>query len=200
MIADARRTDMTLSDIQREIAALPKLTAEVLPDGSGSEGGGEAVSPLQIVSKQGRLILRLSAATEAMEARYRELSAQLDERDQRIAKLGEAKRDAERRVRQVALEAIHLMDALDWVHGALAARSDALAHDVLLAQRDCARRLVAVGVTEIPCDGLMDGRLHEGVDTAEDTGKPRYYIVSVVRRGYQCGPDVLRRAEVITAA
>jgi molecular chaperone GrpE (heat shock protein) len=191
---------MTLSDIQREIAALPELTADALPAGSGTEGGGEATSPLQIVSKQGRLILRLSAATEAMEARYRELSGQLEERDRRLAESSEAKREAERRARQMALEAIHLMDALDWVQGALVARGDALACDVLLAQRDCARRLAAVGVTEIPCDGLMDGRLHEGVDTAEDTGKPQYHIVSVVRRGYQCGPEVLRRAEVITAA
>jgi len=186
---------MTLSDIQREIAALPALTADA-PEGDGAE----AVSPLQIVSKQGRLILRLSAATEAMEARYRELSGQLDERDRRIADLGEAKRDAERRARQVALEAIHLMDALDWIQGALMARGDALARDAALAQRDCLRRLAAVGVTEIPCDGLMDGRLHEGLDTVDGSGKPQYHIVSVVRRGYQCGPEVLRRAEVVTAA
>jgi molecular chaperone GrpE (heat shock protein) len=114
--------------------------------------------------------------------------------------LSEARRDAERRARQVALEAIHLMDALDWVQGALTARGDALAREVALAQRDCLRRLAAVGVTEIPCDGLMDGRLHEGVDTADGSGKPQYHIISVVRRGYQCGPEVLRRAEVVTAA
>jgi molecular chaperone GrpE (heat shock protein) len=190
---------MTLSDIQREIAALPELTVET-PEGDDQEDGSKTASPLQIVSKQGRLILRLSAATEAMEARYRELSGQLDERDRRIMELGEAKRDAERRARQAVLEAIHLMDALDWIQEALAARGDALAREVALAQRDCARRLAAVGVTEIPCDGLMDGRLHEGVDTAADTGKPKYYIISVVRRGYQCGPEVLRRAGVITAA
>jgi molecular chaperone GrpE (heat shock protein) len=187
---------MTLSELQREIAALPNLTVET-PDG---EAAPEETTPLQLVAKQGRVILRLSAATEAIERRYKDLTVQLTERDEHIKELSGARREAEKRARQTALEAIHLMDALDWVQGALASQAHPLAKEVAAAQRDCLNRLAALGISEAPNEGLVDGRLHEGVDTVETDAVPRYHIVSVVRRGYQWGADVLRRAEVITAA
>lgn len=187
---------MTLSELQREIAALPTLSVET----SEGEATPEEITPLQLVAKQGRVILRLSAATEAVEKRYKELAGQLAERDEHIKELSGARREAEKRVRQTALEAIYLMDALDWVQGALASQAHPLAREVAAAQRDCLNRLAALGISETPAVGVMDGRLHEGVDTVETDTVPRYHIVSVVRRGYQWGADVLRRAEVITAA
>ena len=190
---------MTLSDIQREIAALPNL--EVERDASAAVAA--TASPLQIVSKQGRLILRLSASVTAMEAYCRELGERLGAHSARMGDLAEEKRAAEARARQIALEAIRVMDALDWVGEALAARpegGDPLAGEVASARRDCLRRLAAVGITEVPCQGAMDGRLHEGLETTPGplAGKARYDIVSVLRRGYQCGADVLRRAGVVT--
>lgn len=197
---------MTLADIQREIAALPPA----LPDSHGAGGDGsspDTPEPLQIVSKQGRLILRLSAAIEALEVRYKELAEAEKARRTQSEALADTLRETERRARQTALEAIHLMDALDWAEGATRAQGNGkLADQIVSAQRDCLRRLAAVGVTEIPAarGAEMDGRLHEGVDavpaSVEDADVPRYHILSLVRRGYQYGTDVLRRAEVITAA
>ena len=194
---------MTLEDIQREIAALPA----VLPN-SGDVAADEAsAGPLQIVSKQGRLILRLSAAMEALDTRIKQLAEESKTADDRAETTADALRSSERRARQMALECVHLMDALDWVHEATAVRGDgALAVQILSAQRDCLRRLAAVGITEIPATrgGVMDGRLHEGLEavpaTAENADVARYHILELVRRGYQCGSDVLRRADVKTVA
>jgi molecular chaperone GrpE (heat shock protein) len=191
---------MTLSDLQREIAALPTLTLPDTEAKSKAEGEVSIASPLDIVARQGRLILRLTAATEAIEGRYRDIAAQMTERDAQIEAQMEARKEADRRLRQMAAEVIHLMDALDWVHNTLEARGDSLVREVASAQRDCLRRLAAVGITEIPTTGMADGRLHEGVDTAETSETSQYHIVSVVRRGFQLGPEILRRAEVITAA
>lgn len=190
---------MTLSDLQREIAALPALTP---PNEAGSGAGDDSslTSPLEVVARQGRLIMRLTAAVEAVEGRYRDVAVQMADRDAQIEEQREARREADRRLRQMAGEVIHLMDALDWVHNTLNAREDSLAREVAAAQRDCLRRLAAVGISEIPTQGQADGRLHEGVDTVETEETPQYHIVSVVRRGFQLGPEILRRAEVITAA
>lgn len=182
-------------DIQREIAALPALVFE------GAVEESEPASPLQIVSKQGRLLLRLSASAEALDRQYATLVARMAERDARLEAQDDARRAAERQTRQTALAAIRLMDALDWVYDALAQRDQqALARDVDAARRDCLRRLASVGVSEIPCQGMMDPTLHEGLATAATDETPRYHIVRVDRRGFQCGPDVLRRAGVTTAA
>jgi molecular chaperone GrpE (heat shock protein) len=198
---------MTLDDIQREIAALPAS----LPAPPGALGEAEALKrpagPLQVVSKQGRLILRTAAAVEALETRTRELTEEAKAQRRQAEETTDALRRSERHGRQIALEAIHLMDALDWVAGAIAARGDEkFAHEIVSAQRDCLRRLAAVGITEIPAPrgSAMDGRLHEGLEAlpAVDENKdiPQYHIVSLVRRGYQSGTDVLRRAGVATAA
>ena len=206
---------MTLEDIQREIAALP----ETLPplDGEGEVEGGAAppggsIGPLQIVSKQGRLILRLSAALEALEARVRGLSDESRSHRAVAETASDDLRKSERWARQLALECIHLMDALDWVQEATRARGDdRLAAQILSAQRDCLRRLAAAGITEIPAPRgtAMDGRLHSGLEAVAADGDggdgadgavEKYQIVELVRRGYQCGTDVLRRAEVKTAA
>ncbi|MBC8101935.1 MAG: nucleotide exchange factor GrpE [Cytophagales bacterium] len=197
---------LTLEDIQREILALPPS----LPP-PGEAGGGENArmpdSPLQIISKQGRLILRMTAAIEALEARTQDLADEARRQRQQAEDAAEALRLSQQRGRQMALEAIHLMDALDWVSEAIAARGDEkLARSVVSAQRDCLRRLAAVGVSEIPAaqGTAMDGRLHEGLDSVPGEGGdaevPQYHILSLMRRGYQSGPDVLRRAGVVTAA
>lgn len=187
-------------DIQREIAALPTLAGDADPNAVPDH---DALSPLQIVAKQGRLLVRLSASADALEARYRELSRQLDTRNAQSDAMAQAQKTAQKETRQMALVCIHLMDALDWVRTALEAQGAAsLAREVAAAERDCLRRLAAIGVTEIPCQGLMDAKLHEGVDTvllsAGDV--PRYHIVKTIRRGFQAGPEVLRRASVVTAA
>ncbi len=197
---------LTLEDIQREILALPPSLP--LPFAAG---GSEAVkppeSPLQIISKQGRLILRMTAAVEALESRTRELADDAKRQRQQAEDTAEALRLSQQHGRQMALEAIHLMDALDWVAESVAARGEErFAREVVSAQRDCLRRLAAVGVSEIPAarGAVMDGRLHEGLDSVpsegEDAEVPQYHILSLARRGYQSGPDVLRRAGVVTAA
>ncbi|GAB4468177.1 MAG: hypothetical protein OHK0029_40420 [Armatimonadaceae bacterium] len=203
---------MTLAEIQKEIAALPML---IPADGDSTSGEGTAAArpeknlatPLEIVSRQGRLLLRLAAATETLEQRYHELEQRywdlgnrLSERNAQVDVIEGARRDAERKTRQMALEAIRLLDTLDWVMMALQTREDGLEQQVASAQKECLRRLAGVGITEIAAEGLPDGRLHESVDTLSTDEVPQYHIVSVVRRGYQYGPEVLRRAEVITAA
>jgi molecular chaperone GrpE (heat shock protein) len=220
---------MTLDELQREIAALPAWNR----DEEAGVSSSPATTPLQIVSKQGRLLLRLSAATEAMEARSREMTEELTElraradqeaRNQaaREATALQKEREGERRTRQIALELIRLLDTLDWACQTLGAANgksatggtkrgagnEATAERDMVqnvvqtglegAKRDSLRRLAALGITEIGCDGPPDGRLHESVDTTESATLPPYHIVSVVRRGYQWGSDVLRRAEVIT--
>lgn len=200
---------MTLAEILREISALPATLPEVAEaaGGGGADAAPGSSAPLQVISKQGRLILRLSASLEALEARYKELAEEGKAWRTQAETAAEAARVSERRARQTALEAIHLMDALDWVSESVRARGEEkFAEQIAAAQRDCLRRLAAVGVTEIPAPrgSEMDGRLHEGLDavtaTGADSDVPRYHILSLVRRGYQQGPDVLRRAGVITAA
>lgn len=199
---DNNPVPLTLSDIQREIAALPPtLSVEGVEAAEANAPAGNAA--LQIVARQGRLILKLSAAAESLEARYHALAEQTQAQNERVNALSEEARQAQKRTRQVSLEAIRLMDALDWVGEALEARGqDALLSPLRSAQRDCLRRLASAGITEIPCAGQLDGHLHEAVGTgkAADEDTPRYHIVSVVQRGYQCGPDILRRAKVVTAA
>jgi len=198
---------MTL-DIRREIEALPDLRVTGDEDNAGDAAAADGVagtepSALQVVSKQGRLILRLSASTEALDQRYAQLARQLDERDARIEQITEEQRQAGRRVRQAALAAVHLMDALDWVYQSLLQMGqETFARDVEAAQSDCLRRLATAGLAEVPCNGPLDGHLHEGVGMipAGEAGKPPYHIVRVVRRGFLAGSDVLRRAEVVTAA
>ncbi len=211
---------MTPVEIRREIDALPDLTAP-LPEGEGGAPG--ELSPLQVISRQGRLILRLSAAAEGLEARYKELAERLKEREAQATADAEGlrrERDAARReaeearregretarqaaeqARRVALEAVRLLDTLDWAEEAATARGDdAMARDIAAARRDARRRLAAAGVTEVPCEGMADGHLHEGLEAVTTDAVPRYHIVRVLRRGWQMGPDVLRRAGVVTAA
>jgi len=184
-------------NVQEEIQRLPLL-------GGAKETGEQApeagISPLQIVSKQGRLIMRLSASTEALDQRYQELIRQQAERDEHVGKLEDARGTAERQVKQVSLAAIQLMDALDWVHASLLQQGQNIfALDVEAAQKDCLRRLSDVGITEIGAEGLFDGRLHEGLDTQVSADVPQYHIVKVLRRGFQNGPEILRRTSVVTS-
>jgi molecular chaperone GrpE (heat shock protein) len=192
---------VTLAEIRAEIERLPAPGGDYASATPASTAASPEASPLSVVSKQGRLILRLSASAETLEGRVRDLARQVEGQNAGADALRTEKRQAETRARQMALEAVHLMDVLDRTREALTARGDeTMAAEMATALRDGARRLAAVGVTEIPCAGLLDGRLHEGEDTVpapHDT--PRYHIVSVVRRGWQCGADVLRRASVITA-
>ena len=187
-----------MMDIQREIAALPALVFEP-GDDTAETAGGNALP--QILSKHGRLILRMSAAVESLDQRYEKLARQLEERDRRIETLTDACQTAEREAEQIAQAAIHLMDALDWVHDALTEKGqNNFSYEVEAARRDCLRRLAAVGVSEVPCVGQMDGRLHDGLDTVADAPVPKYHIVQIVRRGFQRGTQILRRAGVVTAA
>jgi molecular chaperone GrpE (heat shock protein) len=208
---------MTLDEIRSAIAALPSTLPPAedradatmdRPDGGGAAAEPMVADPLQVVSRQGRLILRLSAALEALEGRTRDLAD--GERALRAdaERATEALHAAERRSRQLALEAVHLLDALDGTAETSLARGDArLAAQVTAAQRDCLRRLAALGISEIPAPrgSAMDGRLHEGLEAVPATdasaeGVPRYHIVALLRRGYQWGADVLRRAGVATTA
>lgn len=197
---------MTIEDIRREISALP---SSLPPPGAAAEAeafkGPEG--PLRIISKQGRLILRMTAAVEGLESRTRELTDEVKRQRQQAEETAEALRLSQQRGRQMALEAIHLMDALDWVAESVAARGEEkFAREIVSAQRDCLRRLAAVGISEIPAarGAFMDGRLHEGLESVsaegEDDAVQQYHILSLVRRGYQSGSDVLRRAGVTTAA
>jgi hypothetical protein len=108
-----------LTDLRREIDALPELRV-------GGEGENAAppvpVSPLQVISRQGRLILKLSASAESLDARYKELSERQRTQEARLEAAEEEARAAKRQARQTALEAVRLMDALDWVQEALTAR------------------------------------------------------------------------------
>ncbi len=182
------------SDIAEELARLPALT---LP---GSDGAAATATPLGIVSKQGRLLLRLGAATEALDSRYGFLAEQIAAQDARLTRAEDARRDAEIRSRQAALTAIQIMDALDWVHDRLLSLDLAeAAQETDAARLDCLRRLAGAGISEIPAQDVFDGRLHEGLETASSQDIPTYHIVRVVRRGFQIGPDILRRAGVVTA-
>lgn len=198
---------MTLSDLQREVASLPQLVVDEMPEGNAER----TPTLVEVASRQGKLILRLSATTEALEGRLRDLAGRLNERDTRAetlsTELTTLRQDTERQIqesvqqtRQLARETIYALDALDWVQDVLEGREDALAGDVARARADCMKRLATVGVTEIRAEGVPDGRFHESVDTVDTDVVPQYHIVSVVRRGYQWGAEVLRRTEVVTAA
>jgi molecular chaperone GrpE (heat shock protein) len=147
---------------------------------------------------------------EALEGRTRDLSllvqSQQQERDtltERAQQLELSRRqiqqEATERLELCASEAIYLMDLLDWAFGALQSQQHALANEIGVARKEGVRRLAAIGITEIPATGEMDGRLHEGVDTVPSDTIPHYHIVSVVRSGWQWGATVLRRATVVTA-
>lgn len=210
---NSRPAMMTLADLQREVAALPTLQA---PADAADQS---TVEPLQVIARQGRLILKLAAAADATEARLRALGEEtgahlqildarteavrrtLAERERVREELTERLRGAEQRLRQTAQTALHLLDALTWAQEAAGARGDeSLAQDLESALRDCRRRLAALGITEIPADGPLDGRLHEGVDAVPDEQVPQYHILRLIRPGYQMGADILRRAQVVTAA
>jgi molecular chaperone GrpE (heat shock protein) len=149
-------------------------------------------NPMQIVARQGKQILKLNAT-------YNELAKQIGEQNSRLDEASDENQVLRRRVQQSAETLIHLVDALEWTQEVLQKRNDPLAPEVESALRDGLRRLANLGISEIPTSGKFDGNLHEGVGTVPITDQtPAYNVVSVVRRGYQMGPDILRRAEVIT--
>lgn len=199
---------MTLEEIRAEIERLPR-TLNRVPDAVNEterpapetrKPASPVPTPLDVVSRQGRLLMRLTASSESVEGRMRDLTRLAERQSAETEALRVERRKADERARQFAMETIRLIDTLDRLQVALAAKSDPLAEEAASAQRDAARRLAALGVTEIPCSGIADGRLHESVDTSPaPPGTPRYTILSAVRRGWQCGPDILRRACVITA-
>lgn len=181
-------------DIAEELGRLPTLG---LP---ATGGAGAAASPLGIVSKQGRLLLRLGAATESLDSRYGTLAEQIAAQSERLTRAEDARLDAEASARQAALTTVQMMDALDWVYDRLVSSDLAeTAQEVDAARRDCLRRMAGAGISEIPAQDVFDGRLHEGLEAVAAEGIPPYQIVRVVRRGFQIGPDVLRRAAVVTA-
>ena len=180
-------------NIQEELLRLPVLTAVGV-------SYAPPVNFLQIVSRQGRLLMKLSASAESLDRRYENLALQIVEREKDLEEAIQEKKDAQHSARQIALSAIQLMDALDWVHDSLKnLGQETFARDVEAAQRDCLRRLAGVGVTEIFVTGVFDGRFHEGVETVSAPNVPQYHIVRAVRRGFQLGLDILRRADVVTA-
>jgi len=205
---DSANTSSSASDletIRRAIAALPERLSIV---GEEEEGANipRTDGPLSVIARQGRLILRLTAATEAMEGRMKALVATQEQEQQALREAQEATRWAESSLRLIARDAtLPLMDALDWAQEAANARGDKTLSDSLAAAvRDGLRRLAAVGITEIPAPigGTFDGRLHEAVEARQPTpgsGIARYAILFVVRRGYQRGTEILRRTTVITA-
>lgn len=182
-------------DIQQEIAALPTL-----PQESGDIVTASDPSPLQVASRLGKQLLRINASYQELNQRQQELAEQLKERDRRLEEAADRERNQERQLRRTAEVAIQILDALDFLHEALATVGDTLATEAESARRDSLRRLATIGVTEIPATGQFDGSLHEGVGTVPATeAVPSYHIAEVVRRGYQMGTHVLRRTEVITA-
>lgn len=196
---------MTREEIRAEIERLPRtLNPENGEDDTPSsplrQPSGPGSTPLDVVSRQGRLLMRLTASSESVDGRIKELVRVAEKQAAEAETLRGERRRAEERARHFTLETIRLIDTLDRLQAALAAKEDPLADEAASAQRDAARRLTALGVTEIPCVGTSDGRLHESVDTVPaPPGTMRYTILSVVRRGWQSGADILRRACVITA-
>ncbi|MBC8137037.1 MAG: nucleotide exchange factor GrpE [Fibrella sp.] len=190
-----------LQTLRERIAALPeKLRVE------GDDDNGTDVSktdgPLHVIARQGRLILRLTAAVEATETR---LKTQ-EEMGASLATAQTAAAQAEEETRRVLREtALPLMDALDFAATAASTSGDAaLANAIAGARRDGLRRLAGVGISEIPATSgtLFDGRLHEAVESRPappGSSIAQYAILAVVRPGYQRGTDILRRATVITA-
>lgn len=193
---------MTLSDIAREVAALPTLLVEGEENGD-APATAPIAAPLAALSRQGRLLLRLTASTDALAQK----SDALVQTGQKAVHAAQAAADD--RLFRMANEAVFLMDVLQNAHEAAAVRANennALANELASALRSGARRLAAQGVCEIPCPvgEPPDGLLHESVDTVEagsdgTQSVTRYGVVGVVRRGWQIGNHVLRRAQVVTA-
>ncbi|MBC8141975.1 MAG: nucleotide exchange factor GrpE [Armatimonadetes bacterium] len=187
----------SLQSLREQIAALP-ARLQVAGD---EEGVSASDAPLAIIARQGRLILRLTAAVEGMEAKLR-----TQENTRSVAdwetELAIAREEAGRVLREAALP---LMDALEFAAQTAQEREDGgLAAALSAARRDGLRRLAIFGVSEIPASvgTAFDGRLHEAVETRpipNGSSINRYEIVSVVRPGYQQGTEVLRRTTVITA-
>ncbi len=199
---------MTLQEIRQEIDALPgqlgaPRTRDTEPRGAGP----------QILARQGRLLLRLSAASEAGESRLHsletstrealtELTSAVRERESAVRQLQGAVKEVETRARKTALAAIRLIDTLDLAHQSAQNQGDlSLARELASARRDGAARLAALGMTEIMVNAgePLDGQRHEGVATTISAEIDRYHVVSVVRSGWQRGGEILRRVEVVTA-
>lgn len=185
------------------VDALPDLIVgePTVADDDGDRPRPATLTPLDVASRQGRLFMRQSATLEAQAAQLTQLAERLQARDRNREEAQTLQRQAEKRARETALTAIQMLDALEWAENALRENGQSdLAGAMASAQRDCSRRLAAVGVNEIPAThGLMDGALHEGMDVVRTNDVPRYHIVRVVRRGFQMGTDILRRAGVTTA-
>jgi molecular chaperone GrpE (heat shock protein) len=188
--------------LRERIAALPERL-RVEGDEEDAAAASKTDGPLSVIARQGRLILRLTAAVEATEARLRsqeEVRAELAAAQTLVA---QAQEETRRVLRETALP---LMDALDFAATAADTQGDrALANAITGARRDGLRRLSAVGISEIPASvgSPFDGRLHEAVESRPappGTSIPRYAILAVVRPGYQRGTDILRRATVITVS
>lgn len=188
----------SLQSLREQIAALPARLQV-----SGDEGAETVASdaPLAIIARQGRLILRLTAAVEGLESRLKSQEGTRSVADWE-SELAIAKEEAGRVLREAVLP---LMDALDFAAQTAQAREDGgLSAALSAARRDGLRRLAVVGVSEIPAQTgtPFDGRLHEAVESRpvpDGASVKRYEILSVVRPGYQQGAEVLRRTTVITA-
>jgi molecular chaperone GrpE (heat shock protein) len=159
----------------------------------------------ETIARQGRTILRLSAAVENLTGQSQSLERWV--RDTftltraRERELEDALEAARQETRLIALEAVRVLDALEWACDAARARSDDEALMRFEAARlDCVRRLSAAGVTEVPAEGEFDGRLHESLGARKTKSVPQYHILNVTRRGWQRGGEILRRAQVETAA
>lgn len=189
-----------LQALRERIAALPeKLRVEGDEGTEVSPGEG----PLSVIARQGRLILRLTAAVEATEARLKKQEETRTELTTAEALAVQAQEETRRVLRETALP---LMDALDFAATAASTHGDnALATAIAGARRDGLRRLAGVGISEIPATvgSPFDGRLHEAVESRPappSSAIPQYAILAVIRPGYQRGTDILRRTMVVTAA
>jgi molecular chaperone GrpE (heat shock protein) len=159
----------------------------------------------EAIARQGRTVLRLSAAVEGLTGQSQSLERWV--RDTftltraRERELEDALAASRQETSLLALEAIRILDALEWACETAKARKDDEAQALFeRARQDCVRRLAAAGVTEIPTEGEFDGRLHEGLGVRKSKKVPQYHILSVSRRGWLRGSEVLRRAQVETAA
>ena len=197
-----------MSDLPTNLQALRERIA-ALPEKLRVEGDDENTSvpknegPLSVIARQGRLILRLTAAVEATEARLKTQEESRAEIMDAQTLAGQAQEETRRVLRETALP---LMDALDFAATAATTHGDTvLANAIAGARRDGLRRLAGVGIGEIPATigSPFDGRLHEAVESRPappGSPIPQYAILAVVRPGYQRGTDILRRTTVITAA
>ncbi len=162
-------------------------------------------------SRQGRLLLRLVASTDTLMQKNDRLAERMDAWEVRARNILSTVEKADRanqtasdeQLYRMAGEAIFFMDVLQNAYEAASASKNAnLTRELASALKNGARRLASQGVCEIPCPigEPPDGRLHESVDTAKaPVGSARYGIVGIVRRGWQIGTHVLRRAQVVTA-